>query len=152
MVNMKRFAGLFSSILLGLCICMLPIYLIINYTYNSFLLDKMNSIDYTFKTLKASHQEESIYIQQFLEEHHEQLTMFEKHENKELSYNLELSLKNYRKYVLSDTTLSDKEKELIFKQINMIQEEYIKYTDLFKNLNQINKKYVQKLIQLKQSR
>lgn len=127
---------------------MLPIYLVINYTYNTFLLDRMNEITDTFNSLKRSHDQESLYVQQFLETHKEQIILFEKSENKSLSDAIYDTLTAHKKYVLNDSTLSDKEKETALEQLEVIQAEYKKYTNLFKRLNHINKVYTERLLEL----
>lgn len=148
MINMRRYAGWFSAILLGVCICMLPIYLIINYTYNAFMLDKMTEITNMFQKLKISHKKQTVYVKQFLELHQEQLILFEKSENKALTDAIDDTLTAHKNYILNDNTLTDREKTTALQQIDIIKTEYIKHVKLFQRLNQINKEYTEKLLQL----
>lgn len=147
-LNIKKYASLFSTILLGVCICMLPIYLIINYTYNTYLLERMNNITETFNRLNSAHKEQSLYIQHFLEIHNEEIVLFEQTENKLLSESINDTVASHKQYILNDTTLTNNEKDSALQQLKVIETEYKRYVHLFRRLNQLNKYYTEQMLEL----
>lgn len=144
MINLAKGVGVMTSILLGVCICMLPIYLVINYYYNSLLVDEMNEISDDFKLLRQAHHQSTAIKKRLLELHRAEIYTFKESENRQLTLALDTILKNYKKHVETDTTLSESERADLLMKIQLTSDEYEKHVKLFQNLMEIDKRYVDK--------
>lgn len=108
----------------------------------------MNSITETFNRLNSAHKEQSLYLQHFLEIHHEEIVLFEQTENKILSDSIHSVLTSHKQYILNDTKLNNNEKESVLQQLEVIETEYKRYVHLFRRLNQLNKYYTEQMLEL----
>lgn len=139
-MNIRRLIDFLSCMLLLLCICILPIYILITFQTNKNIIEHVNDINNLFLKLEQSHKINAEILFDSLEFRRIEYKCYFSSENEKFNSAFNISMKKYLEYLSNDKTLTTEEQKILFDNITMVEETFKARTKLLHKLAQYDTK------------
>lgn len=139
-MNIRKTIEFLSSILLLLCISVLPIYILITFQTNKDIIVHVNDINQLFLQLEQSHKANAEILFDSLEFRRIEYNCYFSAENTEFNKAFNISQKKYLEYLAHDKKLSPENKKLLIQYMSIVEETFNARLQLMNKLSQYESK------------
>ena len=139
-MNIRKTIEFLSSVLLLLCISVLPIYILITFQTNKDIIAHVNDINQLFLQLEQSHKANAEILFDSLEFRRIEYKCYFSAENTEFNKAFNISQKKYLEYLAHDKKLSPENKKLLIQYMSIVEETFNARVQLMNKLSQYESK------------